>query len=247
MNTSAQTTFRLPDELPSLLDRVPLLHGLDQGARDALASQMQVRRVERRETVVMKGDPGDSLIFLLAGRMQVIDVTEDGREVGLNVLNQGDHFGEMSVIDGKARSASVQAMEPSVVALLPKSQALKLFYGTPLIAERLLRLMVNRLRIASSFRAILGIPNAFQRVFAVLLRLTKETPGGLMVIEPMPTQQEIAIMINTSRETVSRALNLLIQQGVVEKDLRRLIIRHPDRLKEAANTNPDLPSKLSDK
>lgn len=247
MTAKAQTTFRIPDDLPSLLDRVPLLQGLDEETRRTLAGHLQVRRIERRETVVMKGDPGDSLIFLLAGRMQVVDVTEDGREVGLNFLNPGDHFGEMSVIDGKARSASVVAMQPSIAAFLSKAHALRLFFDNPLIAERLLRLMVSRLRIASSFRAILSIPNAFQRVFAVLQRFVRETPGGLMAIDPMPTQQEIAIMINTSRETVSRALHVLIQQGVVEKDMRRLIVRQPERLRIAATTNPDLPARQAAK
>lgn len=61
-----------------------------------------------------------------------------------------------------------------------------------------------------------------------------------MVIDNMPTQQEIAIMVNTSRETVSRALHILIQNGVVEKDLRRLIIRLPDRLRQAVSSDGEL-------
>lgn len=127
------------------------------------------------------------------------------------------------------------ACEASFVAFLPRAQALELIYNNPLVAERMLKRMASSLRDASNYRAILGIPNAFQRVFALLNQISKIAPGGLVIIEKMPTQQEIAIMVNTSRETVSRAIHALIQKGVVEKDMRRLIVRHPDALREAVN------------
>jgi DNA-binding GntR family transcriptional regulator len=71
----------------------------------------------------------------------------------------------------------------------------------------------------------------------LLNHLSKTSPSGLVVIESLPTQQDISIMINTSRETVSRALQVLIQSGVVEKDLRRLIIRKPEALREESNVS----------
>ena len=104
------------------------------------------------------------------------------------------------------------------------------------MAERLLKRMASTIRAAANYRTILGIPNAFQRVFALLNQFAKIAPGGLVVIEKMPTQQEIAIMVNTSRETVSRAIHILIQKGVVEKDMRRLIVRQPEALRKVAAT-----------
>ena len=114
--------------------------------------------------------------------------------------------------------------------------ALVLIYQNPLVAERLLKRMASTIRAAANYRTILGIPNAFQRVFALLNQFAKIAPGGLVVIEKMPTQQEIAIMVNTSRETVSRAIHILIQKGVVEKDMRRLIVRQPEALRKVAAT-----------
>jgi DNA-binding transcriptional regulator YhcF (GntR family) len=95
--------------------------------------------------------------------------------------------------------------------------------------------MASSIRNAANYRTILSIPSAFQRVFALLNQFAKTAPGGLVVIEKMPTQQEIAIMVNTSRETVSRAIQILLQKGVVEKDLRRLIVRQPEELSKAVN------------
>lgn len=218
------------------LQNIPLLHGVGQGALEKMAASLQIRQVPRGGFVLHKGSSGDHLFFLLSGRLQAVDVTEDGREIGLSIIAPGDYFGELSVIDGLPRSASVVANEASLVALLPKAQAMELILNNPLVAERMLKRMAAKIRTDSNYRAILAIPNAFQRVFALLNQFAKVAPGGLVVIEKMPTQQEIAIMANTSRETVSRAIHALIQKGVVEKDMRRLIVRLPEALKDAVTS-----------
>lgn len=213
------------------LNNIPLLEGVDKQALRRLASALQVRTAERGSRILHKGDTGEHLLFLLSGRLQAVDITEDGREIGLSFLEPGDYFGELSIIDGMPRSASVVACQSSMYALLSRLHALELIHNNPLVAERVLKRFAINLRRASNFRTILGISNAFQRVYALLDYLSQKTQGGLVIIENLPTQQEISIMINTSRETVSRAIHLLIERGVVEKDLRRLIIRNPDILR----------------
>ena len=217
------------------LQKIPLLAGVNEDTLKQVGEAMQIRVVERGNHVIEKGSTGHHLMFLLTGRLQAFDLTEDGREVGLNFLSPGDYFGELSIIDSLPRSATVVACENSLIASLPRAQALALFYHTPLVAERLIKRMASSIRNAANYRTILSIPSAFQRVFALLNQFAKTAPGGLVVIEKMPTQQEIAIMVNTSRETVSRAIQILLQKGVVEKDLRRLIVRQPEALSKAVN------------
>lgn len=219
---------------PALLAKLSLLAGVDAETLSELAQSAQIRTLDKREFIIHKGSAGDHLLFLVRGNLQVVDITEGGREIGLNFLNVGDYFGELSVIDNEPRSASVVATEQSIVLLLPRAEALNLFYRHPLVAERLLQRFAEKLRRASDYQAILSLPNAFQRVFALLTRFTRVGPGGLVLIEKMPAQQEIAITVNTSRETVSRAIHLLIRRGVVEKDMRRLIVRKPQDLWAAA-------------
>lgn len=213
------------------LQNIPLLSGLDPAALKQVGMSMHFRKVEKGDYVLHKGGAGDHLLFLLTGRLRVVDLTEDGREIGLSFLSPGDYFGELSIIDGLPRSASVIATEPSLIAALPAAQALSLIYSHALVAERVMKRLAQKIRAAANHRSILGMPNAHQRVFALLAQQLKIVPGGLTVIENLPTQQEIAIMVNTSRETVSRALQVLIQNGIVEKDLHRLIVRHPAQLK----------------
>jgi len=217
------------------LQNIPLLVGVDAKVLGEMAVSLQFQTLERGSYAVQKGDAGEHLLFVLAGRLQAVDLTEDGREIGLSFLIPGDYFGELSIIDGLPRSASVVASEKSLIALLPRSIALALIHNNPLVSERMFKKMASSIRSAANYRSILGIPSAFQRVFALLNQFAKSAPGGLVVIDKMPTQQEIAIMVNTSRETVSRAIQILLQKGVVEKDLRRLIVRQPEELSKAVN------------
>ncbi len=219
------------------LNKLPLLAGVDEAALKKIAGVLQVRTAQKGQPILHKGGVGDHLLFLLSGRLQAVDVTEDGREVGLSFLMVGDYFGELSVIDGLPRSATVVACEPSIYALLPRSHALELMHNSPLVAERMFKRLASGIRRASNFRMILGIPNAFQRVYALLDYLAQKSLGGLVVIEKLPSQHQISIMVNTSRETVSRAMQVLIQRGVVEKDLRRLIVRRPEILREEVNAH----------
>ena len=216
------------------LGRVPLLAGVEERTLAQLAAAMTWRQVRKKDPVLFKGSAGDHLLFLIEGRLQVLDVTESGREIGLNLLDAGDYFGEISVIDGEPRSASVVAMDNSLIALLPKPQARELFHQQPLVAERILLGLARKLRNASTYQTILCLPNASQRVYALLLRLCKVAPGGLVVIEHPPKQQELAIMANTSRETVSRATKVLQRDRVLEKDNHRLIVRDPRALERLA-------------
>lgn len=218
------------------LQKIPLLAGVSPETLSMIGTALQLRTVERGTQVLQKGSSGDHLLFVLSGRLQAVDITEDGREIGLNLLVSGDYFGELSIVDGLPRSASVVALENSLIALLPRTQALALIYHTPLIVERLLKRMASSVRKAADYRTILGIPNASQRVFALLQQFAKIAPGGLVVIDKLPTQQEMAIMVNTSRETVSRAIHILMSRGVVEKDLRRLIVRQPEALRRAVSS-----------
>lgn len=233
LENPAQTESPAHQVITVHLQKIPLLANVDTETLTQVAAALQIRSVSRGQHVLHKGSMGDHLLFLLTGRLQAVDLTEDGREIGLSFLMPGDYFGELSIIDGLPRSASVVACETSLVAFLSRPQALVLIYQNPLVAERLLKRMAATIRTAANFRTILGIPNAFQRVFALLNQLAKIGPGGLVVIEKMPTQQEISIMVNTSRETVSRAIHILIQKGVVEKDMRRLIVRQPEELRKA--------------
>ena len=250
-NQSIQYTANSSNDIESKksvtvqLNKIPLFVGINDIALKKIALALKIYNIKQRYSIIKKGESGEHLVFLLSGRLQVNDVTDKETVTTLFFMTAGDYFGELSIIDGLPHAATLVACEPSVCALLPRADALNLILSNPVVSEKILKKLAQDVRQASNFRIILGIPNAFQRVYALLNYFSKTSPGGLVVIDSLPTQQEISIMINTSRETVSRALQVLIQNGVVEKDMRRLIIRKPENLRDEANTSKLLQDQLN--
>jgi CRP-like cAMP-binding protein len=216
------------------LKKFPLFANLPEEELKVASGLLRLRNFGRREIVCRKDEVADGLYLLFSGMLQAVDIAEDGREIGLNLIKPGSFFGELSVIDGQPRSAHVIALQPSFVGVIPQAAAREVFYKLPATAEAMMKHLAALVRNLSAFRALLAIPNAQQRVYALLQQLSQQMPGGLIVIQNLPKQQEIAIMINTSRETVSRAIAHLVATGVLEKDFRRLIVREPSRLRRLA-------------
>jgi CRP/FNR family cyclic AMP-dependent transcriptional regulator len=218
--------------------QIPLFKDLDEITLQSLANNMTSRIYLSHDSVIRKGDSADNLAFLINGKLQVVDLTEDGREIGIHFILPGIYFGELSVIDGKPRSASVISVKTSEVAFLPCNHARELIFHHPLMAKRFLTHFAQIVRSASTQRTLLSIPSAFQRVFAQLNTFVRETKEG-QVIEGLPRQQEIAIMVNTSRETVSRAIHILMKMNIIEKQGAVLIVKQPEKLKHVATVGID--------
>lgn len=216
------------------LRKIPLLAGLSDSEMGRVKTELRLRQYARRDVVLHKGAPGDSLLFLLAGQLQVIDVTEEGRAIGLRMLKPGDFFGEIAVINGSTRSASVVALSTVLVAFLPRATALHLFSHSPSVANQILRHLAEKVQRDSEFRTLLSINNTSRRIYTYLGLLSQKNAGDVEVVENLPTHQDIASMINTSRETVTRALLALAQQGIIEKESNRLVILKPEVLRKLA-------------
>ena len=136
---------------------------------------------------------------------------------------------------------SVVAAVPSVVAMMPANIARKLFTHHPVVAERLLLRLCHTIRQSSQIRSVLGMARAFSRIYAVLHGACQtHEQEGLVTLENLPSQQAIALTANVSRETVSRAMQALFANKIVEKDNRRLIVRNPAALAKLARGEVEL-------
>lgn len=232
------TTLHLPPFFMPLslilLQELALLRGLPREDLARLGDQMSLRELSRREVVFNKGDPGHALYFLLEGRLQAVDFTVDGREVGLYFVDPGDYFGELAVIDGKPQPEFMIAVAKSSIAFLPRQEARALMLSIPSIAEQLMARLAHRLRLVSAQRTLLALSNPAQRVCAQLALLTETMASGLTIIHQAPTHQEIAIMINTSRETVTRVFQVLQMRGVLKRDGNALAVTDPGYLDDVA-------------
>ena len=204
------------------MPQLPLLAGLPAVTLTHLAQHSVERNFAKREVVLQKGAEGGFLCFLLEGRLQGVDFTVDGREVGLYFVNPGDYFGDIAVIDGEPHPVYVTAVSRSRVVFVPRDLIRPILFAHAKLAEVLCTSLAQRLRQLSGQRRILGLVNPMQRVCAQLELLLVVATDGVWV-RNAPTHQELAIMINASRETVTRVFQLLQSRGVVERsgnDLR---------------------------
>ena len=229
---------------PYVLQNFHLLKDLPLDSLARLGERMHEQSFARREVVIKKGEPGQTLCFLVEGRLQGVDFTVDGREVGLYFVEPNDYFGELSVIDGKPRPEFVIAVARSRVASLPRDEARTLMLWTPAVAERVTTRLAERPRTVSAQRTLLGVPNPAQRVCAQLIQLSVKIADGRMVITHAPTHQEIAIMVNTSRETVTRVFQVLQARGILRREGNQLRVEDTRYLNEVAEgrTEPPKPN-----
>ncbi len=221
-----------------LLQQVDLFRALSLDKLHSLvAPAVLSRRYEKQEFVVHKGDAGTDLLLLLQGRLQVVDITSTGQEVGLHIIEPVSYFGELSVIDDMPRSASIRAMEASIVGSIAKETFLQLMHQEPVISLALMKRLAAIIRSNNQHRAVLSIHNVQRRLIALLLETAKPADGESLAIRNLPTQQEMAAMISTTRESVSRALSLLHAQNLIKKQGRVLILVRPGDLKKKLEEN----------
>lgn len=208
---------------------------------EPLAAQMQLRSFPRRAMVLSKDTPSHALGFLVEGRLQGIDFTLDGRSVGLYFVDAGDFFGELSVVDGQSGSEFVVAAARSTVAFLEASAARELIAGNADLARAVMARLAQRVRSVMAQRTLLSLNNPFQRLCAQLVQLAQTATPGVTKVEPVPTHQELAIMINASRETVTRAFQLLFLHQILVRDGNTLTVLRPGQLKDIAQGLQDPP------
>jgi CRP/FNR family cyclic AMP-dependent transcriptional regulator len=224
-----------------LLSSFSLLKSLPPETLLRLSTQMSLRSFSRREMVLAKDKPSQDLCFLIEGRVQGVDFTVDGRDVGLYFVEPGDYFGELTVIDGKGQSEYVVAAVKSEVAFLPGDAARELIFSTPELARAVMTRLTTRVRVAMAQRTLLGLPNPFQRLCVQLLQLSREQTPGQQVVDSVPTHQELAIMINVSRETVTRAFQVLQAQHILRREGNQLQLEDLRYLTDVAEGRKEPP------
>ena len=216
-----------PARVRAAIARAPLFAALPISAIEDLTGRVAVRRVHVNATVVSQDEPGDAMFVIMTGRVKVVIFGESGREVTLSMLRPGDSFGEMSMFDGASRSANCVAVEPTTLLVLSREDLLRHLARHPRTALNLLGEMARRLRRADETIAQLALCDVNERLVHRLVGLAREegaeSPDGL-VVRRRPTQQELANMIGSCRETISRAFNQLARDGLIIPRGRSLIV-----------------------
>ncbi len=217
----------------ALLQRVPLFSELSREDLEQISRVAVARNYPRGVRVFHEGDRSDACYIVRSGDLRVTREHPDGRAIALATLGPGDIFGELAMLDGEARSASVEALSPCELLALPAGDVRRMLQSSSQITVKLVVALTRRLREANERIARQSFQTVPSRVAGVLSQLiAEETPlesrDGITI---RMTQADLAQLAGTSRESVSRFLAVLERAGVVHVGRGRVTVLEPRRLR----------------
>ena len=198
-----------------LLKRVPLFSSLTEAQISVLEGSFTKKKFSRNTLIFQQGQRSDAFFVILIGRAHVVTKDDRGREVIFAILNQGDYFGEMSLIDGEPHSTSVKTVIPTEVLMLER-EAFEFCLPTPHSLQHSVMLnLVQRLRAADRKIESLALMNAQERIIHFLKELARPDEEGNMVIQERISSTHVGKSVGTSREMVTRVIKRLRDDGMI--------------------------------
>jgi CRP/FNR family cyclic AMP-dependent transcriptional regulator len=205
-----------------VLEKILLFEGIKKESIENLEKRLKPRSYGKGETIIHQDDEGDSMYFIISGRLKVVSTIEDGKEALLDFLHDGDYFGELSLFDQERRSASVIAVEDSVLIHISRTELLGFLERHPEANLILLRSLARRIRGITTNLSSLAQLDVYGRIARVLLQEAVDEQGEL--VTPRMTQQDIGEMVGASREMVSKILKDLRIGGYISIQDKRIRI-----------------------
>jgi len=217
-----------------VLRSIPLFSELSDKDLQKISQVASKKLYHKDNLILIEEEIGSTLFIILNGRVKISRITDDGREVILAILSEGDFFGEMALLDGQTRSANVTAIEDSELMVLRREDFLQMLRDYPQIAINLLKELAQRIRKSDEHIKSLSLQDATGRVANTLLRIAEDSGvyrHGQVEISELPLQQDLANMAGTSRETISRVIKSLMVQGYLKKEKGKIIILDYEKFK----------------
>lgn len=205
-----------------MLASIPLFSGLDARTREVVEQHSALRAVRKNTVVIQKGDESGVLYVVISGRLKVTVADGQGKEVILNTLGPGDYFGELAILGDMPRTATVMSLEDSKLLTLSRKAFLDLVREQPDIALAVIRNLTERVSQLTEQVGRLALGDVYSRIRDVLNAQAVEE-GGVLVTGRF-TQSEIAQMVGSSREMVSRVFKDLREGGYIRLDDKRVVI-----------------------
>ena len=209
---------------PLLIRNVPLF-SLLRDTQLVLLTEVLLRKPYPRDSaVIAAGDPTDALYIVISGRLKVVMSDNEGREAILAILNRGDFFGEMGLIDQAPRSATVVTLEACELLTITRTDFMKCLQKNFDLAMNVIRGLVGRLREADKKIGSLALMDVCGRVARLLMEMAETVDGQKVVTTKLPKKQ-IAKMIGASREMVSRVMKEMETSGHIEVREHGILLR----------------------
>jgi len=216
----------------SVLRKHPIFSDLAPDALDQLCRYAQPTSLKRGATLFAKGDPGHSLYAVISGTVKISVSSPDGRNAILNLIGAGEVFGEMSVLDGRVRSADAIANTNCEILVIDRRDFLPFVHSQPALAMKFIELLCGRLRWTSDQVEQIILQDLPGRLASALLGLTEkrklENASRTIAI----TQQEISEMVGMTRESINKQLRAWAARDWLRLEHGAIVVLNADPLRE---------------
>ncbi|MGB0751774.1 MAG: Crp/Fnr family transcriptional regulator [Gammaproteobacteria bacterium] len=220
------------------LTGIGVLKGLGADEREAIAAKCRSRRYKAGELVLAQDDSSQDVFFIISGKVRVGLIDRSGKDTLFREMSAGSMFGELSAIDGSARSATIRAEEESWLALMSPADFLDIVTTYPNISIATLRWVTGLVRELSSRLHSFNVLPVKQRVRVEVLRMASDSgiENNEARIEPPPRHADIAARVGTHREGVTRELNDMQKAGLIKRlsgnEGRALLVKDVSKLRD---------------
>jgi CRP/FNR family transcriptional regulator, cyclic AMP receptor protein len=215
----------------------PLFDALPPAALDGILAQSTERSMRRGQVVFQKGDEGSYMVAVLSGRIRISVTSPEGREVTLNMIDAGEVFGEIALLDGKPRSADATTLEDSDLMIVERRHFLPFLKSDHDLALRVIDVLCGRLRTTSENLGNFAMVDLSGRLARTLLSLASEygnTANGRILLGIQLSHTALGHFVGGSRETVNKQMRAWEEAGIVGREGRWIAIRDPVVLKRIA-------------
>jgi CRP/FNR family cyclic AMP-dependent transcriptional regulator len=215
----------------ALLGAHPLFRELGREVRDRIGAYATIRNVKRGDTLFMKGDPGTSLFAVCAGTVEVIVPSAEGRNAVVNLIKEGEIFGEIALLDGGPRTADAVALTDCTLMTVERRDFLRVLREQPDVMVKLLEILCARVRRTTEQVEELMFLDLEGRLAKAVLRLGESagTPYRLSI-----TQRALGEIASLSREETNKQLQVWSRNGIVQLERGGLVVLRPAALAEIA-------------
>ena len=229
----------MADEIIHLLETIPLFQDLPREQLQGLARITEDRTYARGQEIFADGDPGIGFYVIMTGRVKIFKVSPEGKEQILHLLDPGEPFGEVPVFSGQNFPAHAEALEKSRIFFFPRNAFIGLIKQDPGLALNMLAILSRRLRRFAALIDDLSLKEVPGRLAAYLLYLSEQKKGATDLTLNI-TKSQLASLLGTIPETLSRILGKMMKQGLIESDGHRIRILDHASLEALVDTGSRL-------
>lgn len=226
----------------TILSKNRLLGQLDPQMMEELLTLSRVETFAPKESIFLKGDPGDCLYAILKGRVGITTVAENGKEILLNILTADEVFGEIALLDGGKRTADAVAIGPTDLLTIDRSDFLPFLERNPKLCIRLMNVLCERIRWTSEIiedTIFLDIPHRLaKRLLTLVTQYGKPVETGTE-IDLNLSQENLARMFGVTRESVNKGIRYLEENDIISCNRGRINVRDIEALKKLVHCDED--------